>query len=314
MTVQSLVDSRLLLITGKGGTGKSTLSAALGRHIANQDRSTIIVEVDSHRPSLTEMFGVQPTYEPVNVGRNLDICNVTWKEALTEWLERTVPVQRIVRLIMGNRIVQVFINATPGVRETVILSRIATLCEMYDTVVVDMPASGHAVSLVRVPHIALDLMASGPIRERSEQVIALFGEPTTNLVIVCLPEEMIVNETIELWTNLKEVQSSLRIPNIVLNRSVVPSMTDDERQLLERLNSKMGDDEAVRDLLLAGRWEAELESATATANERLSTELNADVIHISRLGALGGMQGGAKEVVRQFAAAIARKALVEVKS
>ena len=78
---------------------------------------------------MTSVLGRKPGYEPTRVGPNLDICNVTWREALVEWLGDTVPGKRIVKAILDNRVVQPFLEATPGLRETVILSKIVKLCE-----------------------------------------------------------------------------------------------------------------------------------------------------------------------------------------
>ena len=149
MDVRRLLNSRLILVTGKGGTGKTTVSAAIGRLSAERGARTIVAEVDTFRPALTPMFGKKPTYAPLPVAPRLDICNISWREALVEWLKGNVPGQRVVRRILDNKLVQTFLDATPGVRETVILSRVVTLLEKYDRVVVDMPASGHAISLDR---------------------------------------------------------------------------------------------------------------------------------------------------------------------
>ena len=315
MSVTQLLESRLLFVTGKGGTGKTSLSAAVGRLCAERGHRTVIAEVDSHRPALSAMLGTEPAYEPTAVSDRLYICNISWRDALVEWLERAVPVQRIVRLILGNRIVQVFLNATPGVRETVIFSRILSLTEEFERVIVDMPASGHAVSLLRVPHIALTLMRGGPIRERSEEVVAALGKSTTRLVIVGLPEEMVVNETVELWERVHAVVPELQLGHVVLNRAATPTLADDERTLLSRLSVRFDQggvespntpEAAAWELLLAGRWEASLEVATAESLGRLEAEVKADLLQFPRLGALGGFERGPAQVVRQMSAALAR--------
>lgn len=313
MNVQEVLQSRLLLVTGKGGTGKTTLSATVGRLSAQRGRRTIICEVDTFRPALTAVVGKEPGYAPTVVGPNLDICNVTWRDALVEWLGDTVPGKRIVKAILDNRVVQPFLEATPGLRETVILSRIVKLCDEYDQVVVDMPASGHAVSLLGVPGVAMNLMRAGPIRERAMQIKARLARRDTSLVIVALPEEMVVNETVELWGRLHKEVPSLRLPLVALNRSAVPSLSEAERALLDRLETDpdLADDPLAHELLLAGRWEAGLERATAEALQRLRAELDVNVVHFSRLGALGGFDGGPERIVQQLAAALARQELAE---
>lgn len=316
MKLSSLHDSRLVLVTGKGGTGKTSLASALGRMTARKGRRVALVEVDSFRPALTAMFGRPPTYTPEPVGDGLFIANLSWREALTEYLSDTVPAERIVKLILGNRVVQPFLEATPGLKELVILSRIVKLTQEFDQVIVDMPASGHAISLMGVPNVAIDLMRSGPIRDRADQILRALESHDTQLVIVALPEEMVVNETVELWQRMQKEVLRLGAPMVVLNRAALPSLSDDERALLTRLSE--GADASgtpVRELLLAGRWEAGLEGATDAAMKRLEAELSeATVVPLARLGALGGLQGGADRIVEQMVSALTRIELRENQS
>ena len=316
MKLSSLHDSRLVLVTGKGGTGKTSLASALGRMAARKGRRVALVEVDSFRPALTAMFGRPPTYTPEPVGDGLFIANLSWREALTEYLSDTVPAERIVKLILGNRVVQPFLEATPGLKELVILSRIVKLTQEFDQVIVDMPASGHAISLMGVPNVAIDLMRSGPIRDRADQILRALEIHDTQLVIVALPEEMVVNETVELWQRMQKEVPRLGAPMVVLNRAALPSLSDDERALLSRLSE--GADASgtpVSELLLAGRWEAGLEGATDAAMKRLDAELSeATVVPLARLGALGGLQGGADRIVEQMVSALTRIELRENQS
>ncbi|HNH47090.1 MAG TPA: ArsA-related P-loop ATPase, partial [Myxococcota bacterium] len=81
-----LFRARTLFLTGKGGTGKTALAAAVGRLAAAQGRKTLVVEVDNQRPSLTSIFGATPTYAPTEIAKNLSICNVEWTAAMDDWL------------------------------------------------------------------------------------------------------------------------------------------------------------------------------------------------------------------------------------
>ena len=312
MRLAQLLRCRLIFVTGKGGTGKTSFAAALARLSANRGRRVVIAEVDSHRPALTSVLGRAPAYVPVSVGTNLDASNVTWKEALEEWLYHIIPAKRVVRLVLANRIVQLFLEATPGARETVILSRLVTLLDHYDQVIVDMPASGHALSLLSVPHIAVRLMRTGPVRERSEEVLEVFKDPRTALIVMGLPEEMVVNETIELWQDLRKQVPEVQIPLVALNRCAAPTLTVDEQTLIARLaQADHAEGDEVAELLRAGSWEADLERATAAATERLKAEIGTQVVSFPRLGALGGFDGGPERLVQQMAAALARYELAE---
>lgn len=314
MTVKELLSHRLLLITGKGGTGKTTLSAAIARLASERGRRALVVEVDVQQPAMTAAFGREPGYQPVMITPTLGICNLSWHHALEEWLEHTVPGQRLVKLILGNPMVQLFLDATPGAREVVILSKIASLVESWDLVVVDMPASGHAVGVLRVPNLALRLMRAGPIRKRSEEVLSLFGRRDTALILVAIPEEMVVNETVETWAAVRKEVPQLRVPAVVLNRAAVPTLNADERALLSRLSAEHSPGSDADELLLAGRWEAGLEADTDSAIQRLQQEIGQPVLSFPRLGSLGGFEGGPERVVTQLSHAIARLDLSEKRS
>ena len=316
MTLTKLLSSRLLMVTGKGGTGKTSLSAAIGVLSASQGRRTLIVEVDNFHPSLTRLFGQPPTYQPRRVAERLAICNVTWMAALEDWLEHTVHSQRISKLILNNRMATVFLDATPGAREIVILSKILSLMDSWDQVVVDLPASGHALGILRVPRTAMRLMRTGPVRDQALKILEVFRQDTTALAVIGLPEEMVVNETLELWEKLRAEVPELQAPKVFLNRASPPSLTDDEVALLDRLEAAAADVDdlaAATELLQAGRWEEELERATASAQERLEAALSSPVVMFPRLGALGGFEGGPDKVVRQMGAALSRTAAREAR-
>ncbi|NOY28144.1 MAG: ArsA family ATPase [Oligoflexia bacterium] len=305
MSLEQLVDARLILVTGKGGTGKSSVAAALGRLCSESGRRGIVVEVDVFQSSMPDLLGRTPEYEARPVAPGLDVCNITWQLALSEWLQRAIPVQRLVRMILRNRLVGMFLDATPGVREIVILSRIATLCEQYDQVIVDLPASGHAVALLQVPWLADDLLDDGPIHQRAGEIIALLGRSDTRLAVVALPEDMVVNETIELVEHLAQVAPVLGSPVLLLNCASSPSLSFDERTLLDRLAARVVADSPAAELVAAGRWERDLELATAESLQRLSS-LGLPLVELARMGALGGFHGGPEVVVRQLARALAR--------
>jgi Mrp family chromosome partitioning ATPase len=312
VNVTHLLQSRLLLVTGKGGTGKTTLSAALARLLADRGKRVCIVEIDSYRPALTAPLGVVPGYHPVSAGPRLDACNIVWRDALMEWLADTVPAERVVRALLTNKVVQPFLEATPGLRETVVLSKVLKLVDAYDVVVVDMPASGHTISLLGVPRVAVSLMRTGPIRERALAILDRLHRPDTALVIVALPEEMVVNEAVELWERLQKEVPGLRAPLVALNRAAPPSLSADETALLARLAAATPDTATpAGELVLAGRWEAGLEASTADALARLEAAFGAPPVSFARLGALGGFEGGPGRIVQQLAAALARQELAE---
>lgn len=294
-----------MLVTGKGGVGKTSVSAALGRLAAAQGRRVCLVEADSQQSVLAGIFGRTVGYEPKQVAENLYACNVTWYEALHEWVERVVPSRRIVDAILDNRMVRLFLDAVPGNREVVTLSKITWLSEEFDLVIVDLPASGHATALMQSPKRTMRLFDVGPLHQRSMESQRLLEDPRTHLVLVALPEEMVINETVETHAILRKDVPGLRVPLVILNRSSSPSLDEGERELLTRLSALESSGDAAGDaaeLLLAGRWEMRLEQATAAAIERIHAEMGTALIEVPRLS----QEEGSGKLVQHLSAALAR--------
>ncbi len=302
-----LFRSRVLFVSGKGGTGKTTLAAAVARLASAQGRRTLAVELDAQRPSFTAIFGRAPTYQPVEVAPNLSIANLTWLESLDDWLRTIVSVPRVVRLITHNRVVGLFLEATPGARDLAVLSRVMQLAAQYDLVVVDMPASGNAVAMLSIAHTAQRLFDTGPIRRCADDLVSLYARPDTRVVLVALPEEMVVNETIETARRVAADLPPLTVPLVLLNRATPPSFAPEESALLAALLRSHADGLA-REVLEAGRWEAELERATGEAEQRLKEDLAVPVLVLPALA----RGEGVRRIVNQVTSALARKSSIPV--
>jgi anion-transporting ArsA/GET3 family ATPase len=300
-----LIRTRVLFVTGKGGTGKTSVSAALGRLAASQGRRTVVLEVDAQRPALTAIFGLTPSYEPVEVEPGLFAGNIEWGEALEGWIEHIVQMRRVVRLITKNRVVALFLNVTPGARDLVVLWRIQQLAARFDTVVVDMPASGNAVAMLTVPYTAERLFAAGPIRRCADEILAMYRRSDTASLLVALPEEMVVNETVETLRRLDAEAPAIRVAALVLNRASPPTLLDAERRLLAALAEGPHSVESA-ELVGAGEWEAALEAATGEALGRLREEGGPPVLSLPLLP----RSAGPARLVAQLAAAFARQSAV----
>lgn len=299
--IADLIFGKVVLVTGKGGVGKSSVTAALGRLAAAQGRRVCLVEADSQQSVLAGIFGTPVGYEPKQVAENLYACNVTWYEALHDWVERVVPSKRIVDMILDNRLVRLFLDAVPGNREVVTLSKITWLSEEFDLVIVDLPASGHATALMQSPQRTMRLFNVGPLFTRSQESQALLEHACTHLVLVALPEEMVVNETVETWQTLNKGVPGLSVPLVILNRASRPTLGVDEIALLDRLSA--ADPHGPQaELLLAGRWEARLEEATGRAIEQIEERIGVKLIDVPRLS----QAEGSDALVRALASALAR--------
>ncbi|MCK6526639.1 ArsA family ATPase [Myxococcota bacterium] len=231
---------RLIFVTGKGGTGKSTFTSALGLALAGRGRSVLLAEVDSARPALESVFGRRPEFQPSPVAPGIEIANIDFLGALHAYLAEVVPVERVVQLILKNRIVQYFLQATPGARELVLLSRIHALVRggRYDTLVVDLPASGHAYALFKTLESVRRLFQVGPLRKRGEEISETISDPHgTSLVLLTIPEEMSVNEVLETARHIGRLGFP-PIEGILLNRDPGPRPSPRERRWLQAVRER----------------------------------------------------------------------------
>ena len=205
------------------------------------------------------------------VTEHLSICNLRWREALSDWLTDTIPVRQVVNRIQDNQVAMLFLDATPGARELVTLSKIVKLLEEYDHIVVDLPASGHAYGILKVPHTARNLMTSGPVYSHANKVLEVLAAPTTMLLLVSLPEEMVINETLEFRKKILDQVPQFQSDDqskigIILNKASLTSISDAEKHLLDELQvsltdpSKSPTDQAdLKELIAAVLWEKELD-------------------------------------------------------
>ena len=308
MSIEAIFESRLLFVSGKGGVGKTSFASSLAKSSSKKGKKVLLVEIDNIHPSLTSIFGIEPKSHPTKISNNLSIANLTWEKSLEHWLKDTIKVRKIVNMILSNRVAMIFLDATPGAREIVILARIISLLDEWDQIIVDLPASGHALGILRVPRTAKKLMKAGPVHEVANKILDVFSQKSTKVVLVSLPEEMVVNETIEFSEKVTKEVSELANPILILNRMSTPSLDEDESTLIDRLHGKEQSPEA-RELIEAVIWERDLEQASHRAVQRLQEVQSRPLLSFQRLGVLGGYKGGSNRVVEQMEAVLNRMAI-----
>jgi anion-transporting ArsA/GET3 family ATPase len=218
--------SRVVIVAGKGGVGKTTVSAALARAAALVGLSTLIVEVEG-KSGLATLFG-QPAfdYEEVTLSpgggpdgaADVSARTLTPDDALVEYLEDH-GMSRISRRLVSTGAVDMVATAAPGIKDILILGKVKQLEQRRkaDLIVLDAPASGHAISFLRSARGLLDAVRVGPINAQARDVLELLTDPERcQVLLVTLPEETPVNELVETAYSLED-EVGISLGPVVVN-------------------------------------------------------------------------------------------------
>jgi anion-transporting ArsA/GET3 family ATPase len=203
-------DRRLILVVGKGGVGRSTVAAAIAGQCARRGRKTLLFETNAN-----DRFGSyfdKPAVgtDVTQLAQNLYAVNTNPAAALEEYGLMILKFKSVYEMVFENRVTRAFLRAIPGLDDYAMLGKAWFHTEeekrgtpVWDTVVFDMPASGHSVSMLRIPWVITDTVPEGPLTRDARTIKELLTDSRrTAAVLVTLAEEMPVNEAIELETKL----------------------------------------------------------------------------------------------------------------
>jgi anion-transporting ArsA/GET3 family ATPase len=226
--VASLLDKRLVLVTGKGGVGKTTVAAALGLVAARRGKRVVLCEIAEQRRI--------PELAP-----ELTTVSVDPEQAKQEWLRYQLKSRTLAGVLSGSGLFQYLTAAAPGLTELVTIGKVWDLAQIepraggrgYELAIVDGPATGHGLAMLRAPGTYSNIARVGPVGRHAERIDSFLRDPAkTGVLTVALPEEMPVNETVEFERALRD-ELGIGVDRIVVNALHPARFNRDEVQRLE---------------------------------------------------------------------------------
>ncbi|HZD71202.1 MAG TPA: ArsA-related P-loop ATPase [Actinomycetes bacterium] len=264
MPIDALNRARLVVVTGKGGTGKTTVAAALAVAAAQSGRHTLLAEVEG-RQGLAALFGRHSlAYRETRLTEGVNGLAVDPDAALRDYLGR-YGFAPLARLLSWAKLTTFITAAAPGLGDMLLVGKVWEAVTrrqgqpqrpVYDLVVMDAPPTGRVVPFLRAPETVAELARIGPLRHQADRVKELLDDPEqTAVLLTCLPEELPVTETLE-------GAVALRAAELPLSGAVVVRVTED------RLGSHAGRLSAL----------ARDPSPLATAAKRADVELSEEAL------------------------------------
>jgi anion-transporting ArsA/GET3 family ATPase len=274
----TLLERRLNIITGKGGVGKSTVSAALALNAQARGQRTLVCEVTAQE-RVAGLLGARDSGTDVRqIDKSIWSVHIRPEEAMREYGVMVLRFKALYSAVFENRVVRYFLRSLPSLPEIVMLGKVWWHVTQerdengklrWDQVILDAPATGHGLTFLRTPQSILEIVDEGPLVRDMKAMYAMLVDPKTTAVsVVTLPEEMPVNEAIELHEGVSK-RLGLPMGRLFLNSFYEPRFEPEERTALQESNAA-----DLSDARRVAHAYGERQDLSAMYRQKLSEQLN----------------------------------------
>ncbi len=281
--MKSPFDLKFVFVVGKGGVGKSSVSAALALAAAKRGKRVLVAMCNAKErlSYLLETSPVGPQIQRIVPNLELDAVNMEPGAALEEYGMLILKVRALYKVIFENRFVAAFLRGTPGLEAWAMLGKAQYHAlekdrdgrDRYDLVIVDAPATGHGLDLLRVPRVIIDVAPPGLLRREAERAYTLFRDrERAGVLLVTLPEDMPTTETIELHDAIRG-ELELPVCGLVVNQTLPVLFGEDERPVLTALAEELPPEAALYPIARASRARVERERVQRASIARLASHI-----------------------------------------
>jgi anion-transporting ArsA/GET3 family ATPase len=281
MLLDSLLTRRLVVLTGKGGVGKSVVGAALALAARERGKRVLLVEVAAPLEAARRLGGPPSHGRAVEALPGLFTLNLDAQEVMDEYVRHTVKLEIVARRILASPIYRRFLAAAPGLKELMVLGKVMVLEAerqrlarepRFDLILLDAPATGHGLAYLKVPLAASAAVPMGPIGHNARRILGLLRDAErTALVVVATPEEMAVVEAVELVQAARD-EVGIEPSAVVLNGCHERRFSDEDEAEVLRLATG----EALGELAPGVPLEAALRAARRQIRRRKLTRFYRD--------------------------------------
>lgn len=209
---------KVIFVTGKGGVGKTTFSTSLAFYLASKGKKTLLCDLALDE-AISRMLGIRKAgYSIKKVEDNFFLIHIQPEKSLEEYVKLRLRYRILYLPLMSSNIYKQFVRSTPGLKEITVIGKIWYEYQnsKFNHIIVDMPPTGHALPMLKLPEVYMNSVRLGPVYNDSRKLYEMLKEDSA-LIPVTIPEEMAVNETLEI-IEMARANLPLQIPAVVLNR------------------------------------------------------------------------------------------------